>query len=96
VSLNIDSWLEFAGNLAGILGTMLIVFAYYSIEKGSYSRENFEYYLINLIGSILLLISLLIDFNLGSVIVEFFWAFISLLGIVRIFKQRSTQNKNNS
>ncbi|WP_235602800.1 CBU_0592 family membrane protein [Piscirickettsia litoralis] len=39
--------------------------------------------IINLVGAILLLISLCIHFNLGSFIIEVFWILISLYGIAK-------------
>jgi predicted membrane protein len=86
--LNHNSWLSLTGHTIGIIGMLCIVMTYYAIEKGKYTRDNLAYYIINLIGAVLLTISLMINFNLGSFVIEVFWIIISVQGIVRILKQR--------
>lgn len=75
------------GHLVGLIGTAFIVFAYYAIENGKYSQNDVKYYVVNLTGAILLIISLTIHFNLGSFIIELFWIAISFRGILRILKR---------
>jgi len=50
---------------------------------------QFQY--INLIGAILLLISLCVHFNLGSFIIEVFWILITLYGIIK-HKKKANNN----
>ena len=47
-----------------------------------------SYSVINLIGATLILASLWYNFNLASVIIEFFWILISLWGIVLWLRSR--------
>jgi predicted membrane protein len=91
--LNNNSWINLIGDTIGIIGMLCIIVTYYAIEKGKYTRDSLSYYVINLIGAILLTISLIISFNLGSFIIEMFWIVISVEGIVRVLKQRR-MNKN--
>ena len=86
--LNANSGLSLTGHLIGMLGMLCIVLAYYAIEKGKYTRDNLAYYLINLTGAILLIISLMIHFNLGSFVIELFWIVISVQGIIRLLKKK--------
>jgi hypothetical protein len=44
-----------------------------------------------LVGALLILISLLYNFNLASAIIEVFWILISLWGIVNWFRSRSSE-----
>ena len=44
--------------------------------------KDVKFYVINLIGAILLLISLLVNFNLGRFAIEIFWITISIMGII--------------
>jgi hypothetical protein len=86
VMFNTQVWLDFIANLIGILGSVFILLAYYAIENGKYTRDDYAYYLINLIGAVLLVISLLVNFNLGSFVIELFWILISLQGMMRLLK----------
>jgi len=79
------------GHIVGFLGMIFIVSAYLSIEKGWLHLTNFRYYLINLTGAILLTISLIIHFNLGGFLIEMFWIWISVSGLIKI--HRSKKNK---
>jgi hypothetical protein len=78
--------LENIGHIVGVIGMVCVVFAYFSIERNWFNNKDIKFYVINLIGGILLLISLLINFNLGSFIIEIFWITISMMGIIRHYK----------
>lgn len=75
----------------GVIGMMCVVYAYLAIEKGWVDRNQRRFYLINLIGAILLTISLLFNFNLGSFMIEVFWIWISVAGLIRIKKEKQGQ-----
>jgi len=77
-------WYDFVGNL----GVAAIIISYLAIQLDWMSARGLAYSWINLIGAILILISLLYSFNLSSFIIEIFWIGISLIGIVRGFLQR--------
>jgi len=64
-----------------------VVYAYLAIEKGWLDRNQRRYYMINLVGAALLTISLLFNFNLGSFLIEMFWIWISIAGLIRIKKE---------
>lgn len=74
------------GHIIGLLGMACIVIAYYLIERGRLHRDDEKYYYLNLIGAALLEISLVINFNLGSFVIEIFWMIISIVGLIRIKK----------
>lgn len=72
----------------GFLGMICIVLAYFLLQIGKMSSEDLSYQFVNLIGAILLIISLLVHFNLGSFLIEVFWVFITIYGIIKIYKKR--------
>ena len=72
-------WHDFLGNV----GVAMIVLTYLWVQLGRMDARGLPYSLSNLIGAGLLLVSLAYDFNLSSVVVEAFWAAISLIGIGR-------------
>lgn len=73
----------------GFLGMICIVLGYLLLQIGRLASNDLSYQLINLAGAILLIISLLVHFNLGSFLIEVFWIFITLYGIFKIYKNRS-------
>lgn len=77
-------------NIVGILGVVLTLAAYYLLNVGKMSPDDKSYLFLNLIGSIMILFSLLFDWNLASFLVEIAWVFISLVGIYRAFYKRNT------
>jgi predicted membrane protein len=80
--------LQNIGHVIGTIGMACVVFAYFAIERDWLDNKDVRLYVINLIGAILLLISLLINFNLGSFIIEIFWIIISIMGIVNHYKAK--------
>lgn len=80
---------EIVPQTVGVFGMICVVFAYLAIEKGWFDRNQPRYYLINLVGAVLLTISLLYKFNLGSFLIEMFWISISIAGLLRIRRERN-------
>jgi len=72
----------------GFVGMIFIVFAYFLLQTGTYDTQSLKFQLINLIGAVLLLISLCVHFNLGSFIIEVFWIFITLYGIYKNYTEK--------
>ncbi|NRA87306.1 MAG: hypothetical protein HRU28_07910 [Rhizobiales bacterium] len=75
------TWMDYVG----VVGTIIIVAAYYASQMRYMSSEDLLFPLLNLVGSILIAFSLYFDFNFPSVLMEFFWILISLIGIIRWF-----------
>lgn len=78
--------LQNIGHAIGMVGMACVVFAYFAVERDWVDNKDIKFYVVNLIGAILLLISLLIHFNLGSFVIEIFWITISIMGIVNHYK----------
>jgi Na+-translocating ferredoxin:NAD+ oxidoreductase RnfD subunit len=74
--------------LIGIVGTALIIVAYFATQQGWLTAEDWQYPLANLLGAILILFSLITAWNLPVAIIESFWAVISAYGLVRTAVQR--------
>lgn len=73
--------------LLGFVGMLMIVIAYFNNQIGKMSAQSLRYSVLNLVGSILLLISLLKHFNLGSFMIEIFWVGISIMGVIKYYKK---------
>ena len=72
----------------GFLGMIFIIVAYLLLQTNRSTIQSLQYQLLNLIGAILLLISLFVHFNLGSFIIEVFWIIITIYGIFVNIKKK--------
>jgi len=79
---------------AGFVGMLFVVLAYLFLQMNKYTIRSLQYQLLNLIGAILLLISLFVHFNLGSFIIEVFWIIITVYGIVINLKDKNRKTEN--
>ncbi len=70
-----------AYQITGFIGMLFIVYAYFLLQTKRADFDDFRYQYLNLIGAILLTISLLVHFNLGSMLIEIFWIAITLYGM---------------
>jgi predicted membrane protein len=77
----------------GFLGMSFVVIAYLFLQTNQYTINSLQYQLLNLIGAILLLISLFVHFNLGSFIIEIFWIIITIYGIVTNIKRKKKEKE---
>jgi hypothetical protein len=74
-------------SIIGLVGTACIIgaYAYLTLAKAT---NPFVLHGINLLGAGLLTISLIYHTNWASLVLEFFWASIALLGLVRAWRSR--------
>jgi hypothetical protein len=70
-------WYDFVGNV----GVVLILATYLLLQLGKIDPKNLSYSILNGLGALGILISLLYAFNLSAVIIEAAWLIISLIGI---------------
>lgn len=80
------TWFDLVGNI----GVFLVVLAFYLLQTERLTSRDIRYSLLNLTGAILLLISLMFNWNLSSVIIELFWIGISLIGIFKHMTRNSS------
>ena len=69
--------------VAGVVGSALIIFAYFAYQQGWLHAENWRYSLANLVGAVLILASLITAWSLPAAIMEGFWALISIYGLFK-------------
>ena len=75
----------------GFIGMLFIVYAYLLLQIKKYTITSFSYQVLNLVGAILLLISLFVHFNLGSFIIEVFWIIITIYGMYKNLKEKKDE-----
>ncbi len=74
-----------AANLAGFAGMACIIFAY-AYTTGKAAPNPFVQHGVNLAGAALLTVSLLVNMNPPSLVLEFFWAAIAIWGLARAWR----------
>lgn len=77
-------------DLIGMSGVAVIIVAYLLLQLDRLSGSSLSYSILNAGGALLIIISLIVNFNLAAFVVELFWFLISLLGIVRRLTSRSS------
>ncbi|MGR3503282.1 CBU_0592 family membrane protein [Pseudaestuariivita sp.] len=65
----------------GSFGTLMVVSAYFGTQARLINSEDLAFPVVNLVGSVLIAVSLSYTFNLASALMEGFWILISLFGI---------------
>jgi len=74
-------------DIIGMIGTLLIVAVYLLMQLNKMDVKGVAFNLINLIGAMLLFISLCVNFNLASMVIEVFWIAASLIGLYNYYKK---------
>ena len=74
-------------NIAGFTGMGCIIFAYWYITYRP-QPNPFVQHGVNLAGAALLTLSLLVNLNLASLVLEFFWAAIAIGGLAKAIRAR--------
>lgn len=69
---------------AGIFGVGLVLVAYAGAAFGKLDPKAWPSLALNLIGSLLILWSLTVNFNLSAAVMEGAWAAVALAGLVRL------------
>ena len=70
-------------DLLGNIGVVMVIVTYFALQTGRMSVNDRVYSLLNAMGAVLILMSLMIDFNLSSFIIEIVWLSISIYGLMR-------------
>ena len=66
----------------GLVGAAVFVVAYFANQARWLSAHDWRFPAANLVGALLIIISLFGEWNLPSVVIEAFWAAISVYGLV--------------
>ncbi len=76
-------------DVIGLCGVALLVVTYAMLQSDRIDPKGFWYSFNNLIVAVLVSISLYYNWNTASVVIEFFWFFISLYGLVQYMRRRN-------
>ncbi len=75
-------------DIAGVFGVVLILVAYAGATAGKLDPKSWPALVLNLLGALLILWSLTVDFNLSAVLMEGAWALVAIAGLIRLALKR--------
>ncbi|MEK7726274.1 MAG: hypothetical protein AAB311_03775 [Nitrospirota bacterium] len=73
-----------------VVGALMVLAAYALIQSGIWRELDTGYLALNIIGSLLLGVVAIEDQRVGFILLEFAWAGLGLIGVVRAIKARKT------
>jgi paired small multidrug resistance pump len=80
-------------DVVGLLGTLMILAAFFLLQARRLSGTGLPYQLLNLFGAAGVLVSLLGTFNLSVFLLEAAWILVSAYGIWQSLRTRRTDRK---
>lgn len=81
----------FEPNIIGTIGTLLIVLSYFLLQIEKINAYDLNYSVMNLIGTLFLIYSLIHNWNFPSFLIEIFWLSISMIGISKWLVRNKTK-----
>jgi hypothetical protein len=72
--------------LVQVVGALLILIAYAAAQFGSMSQHSRAYLILNLVGSAILAVLALVESLWGFLLLEVFWAAVSLWGLIHALR----------
>ncbi|MFC0679045.1 hypothetical protein ACFFGH_14470 [Lysobacter korlensis] len=82
-------------DVVGLLGTLLILIAYFLLQARRLSGNGVAYPVLNLFGAAGVLVSLLGTFNLSVFLLETAWILVSAYGIWTSMRQRRIDGESH-
>jgi peptidoglycan/LPS O-acetylase OafA/YrhL len=80
--------MDYLVNGVGIVGVTFVVVAYFLITNQKLTGQDWRFHALNFIGATLIMISLMVNWNTPSVIIETIWMAISGWGLWRCLQAR--------
>lgn len=71
----------------GLIGASCFVVGYFATLQGWLPASDWRFPAVNLLGAVLVMVSLIDAWNLPSVVLECFWGAISVYGLVRSLRR---------
>ncbi|WCK72551.1 CBU_0592 family membrane protein [Agrobacterium tumefaciens] len=82
-------WIQMGlADLVGLAGAFFYLFAYALLQLRLLTIEDWRYTLLNVLGGVFLIYSLIWNFNLGSLISQVAWLLFTIIGYARFLLDR--------
>ena len=79
----------------GIVGVAMVLATYFLLQSEKIDAKGFLYSFLNLLGALLIVYSLLYNWNLASFIIEVVWVLISLYGLLKWYRSKKQKSAPN-
>lgn len=79
-------------DVIGLIGVALYVGAYASLQLGILGLSDLRYSVLNAVGGIAVIYSLIWNFNLAAFVTQVFWLAFTVIGFVRSRRIQTTSN----
>lgn len=73
-----------------VVGALMVLSAYALIQSGIWRELDPGYLALNIVGSLLLGVVAIADQRMGFILLEFAWAALGVVGVVRAIRARKT------
>jgi len=80
--------MHFLPNMIGLAGVAIEIAAYALVATGRWRSTQPRYQIINIVGTAMILYSLLFAWNLPSVVAQIIWIIFSIIGLARGLRMR--------
>ena len=68
-------------DLIGLIGVFIVLLAYFLMQTDRLDSKSTLFSILNIVGSVCILISLFVDWNLSAFIIEVSWILISFYAL---------------
>lgn len=77
--------------VTSVVGALMVLAAYGLIQSGIWRELDRGYLALNIVGSLLLGVVAIADQRVGFIFLEFAWAGLGLIGVVRAIRARKVE-----
>ncbi len=81
----------FIADIAGIIGVIIVIVTYLLLQLNKLAARSMTYSLLNILGSFLIIFSLLTSWNPSAFLIEVAWLLISAYGVYESIKIKIRQ-----
>ena len=74
--------------IIGLLGVAIVVLGYGLFAAHKLKGDDWRYPVLNIIGTLGIIVSLIYQWNLPSFVAQVTWIFLSLVGLFRMWRKR--------
>ena len=74
--------------IIGFVGVVVVLITYALLASGRLSNDDWRYPVLNILGTLGIAYSILYEWNLPGMVSQLVWIAISIVGIMRIAKQK--------